>query len=54
MISNPLKHLTDSALGYDSQETDLRMVVDSQADSIAPPMNGKQTISTKSNAKVCS
>lgn len=52
-ISNPLKHLTDSALGYDSQEPDSQVIADSQLDNVAVSMNDKENSNDKTNPSVC-
>lgn len=47
MISNPLKHLTDSAIGYDSQETNNDTESELASSFVSETIsNGKENAST--------
>lgn len=46
--------MTDSALGYDSQETDSQAVVGGESNSAASTTNGKENFSTEAKPSVCS
>lgn len=45
LVCNPLKHLTDSAVGFDSQETDSQATVNGSSDSVTSATNGKENSS---------
>lgn len=51
-ITNPLKHLTDSALGFDSEETDIT-TANGQADTGSSTLTGKENSNSKANPSVC-